>query len=194
MWAANLCWSRYPLPERYGHKGLWHELDEVAHLVLLERRTALTFIGSSGEEMDSKRTTWESIPSIEGLEVDWEYDSEGYQGRRSYARMKNGEISYVLEVKEVLVRVMTGKMDLTGPLNDISQGGLSVILHKRINENMPVKVGLLLGREKIVSRAEIKQVLEVEGKFLIGMQFVDLDEDKAQYIGGIYTSKTFNLR
>lgn len=114
-------------------------------------------------------------PPIESLEVGWEYDAEGYQGRRSYARMKNGEISYVLKVKEVLARAMTGKMDLAGPLNYISQGGLSVILHKRINENMPVKVGLFLGSEKIVSRAEVKQVVDVDGKFHIGMQFVNLD-------------------
>jgi len=65
-------------------------------------------------------------------------------------------------------------------------GGLSMSLHISLKENLVVQVGFLLRAARIASKALVKYILEREGRYTIGIQFLDLDSESAGYIDGLY--------
>lgn len=138
-----------------------------------------------------KKTNWDAIPSLDGLKVDWEYTPDNPLGKRSFVRMNAEEIVGMFEVKEILVKIATANSTHTGRLLDISKGGIALSLPVSLAAEQPIKLGFFLGSKKIISRAIVKHVnkLEEDGSFLTGVQFVDLDQETAQYIAGLYASK-----
>lgn len=141
--------------------------------------------------MEMKKLIWEDIPSLDGLEVDWEYEPENPLGQRTLARMANKDLFFLFAVKSISVKVMARSYDKTGYLLDISKKGLAVLLPARLDREQPVKVGFFLGDKKVVSRAIVRNISEVEGKYRTGMEFVDLEKNLETYIIGLSAAKGF---
>jgi len=136
-----------------------------------------------------KKNRWDDIPSLEGIGVDWEYKPVTTLGKRRFVRLDSEEIHVLFEMKDIFVKVSTVKETYTCHLLDINKGGLSLILPVLLEVNQPIKVGFLLGRMKILSKALVKHTSKIGERYLTGIQFVDIDEKSAEYINGLHASK-----
>ena len=136
-----------------------------------------------------KKLSWDDIPSLEGLGVDWDFKPETPLGKRSFVRINAKDIAGLFEIKDIFVKVATTKASHTGHLLDISKGGLAVSLPVLLEENLPIKVGFILGTVKIISKASVKHAHKNEALYATGIQFIDLNKESADYIDGLYASK-----
>lgn len=141
--------------------------------------------------MAKEKSKWDDIPSLNGLGVDWEYEPENPLGKRAWARIANNDLTSLFAVKNIPVKVVSTNFDKTGRLLDISKSGMAVILPSRLDEAQRVKIGFFLGKQKVVSKALVRNISPVEGKFRVGLEFVDLDKDCAAYIVGLGAAKAF---
>lgn len=139
-----------------------------------------------------KKISWDDIPSLEGGEIDWSYKPQSALDNRKFARLNMGSVFQLLEVLEIVVRLVTTNQTLEGKLIDISQGGLALALPFSIELNTPVKVGLFLGAEKIISRGLVQHVKQVDDHFITGIQFVNLPAETAKYLAELYASKALH--
>jgi hypothetical protein len=140
-----------------------------------------------------KKMSWDDIPSLDRLEMDWEYKPESAFDKRSFIRLKQADLLGLFEVKEIVVKVSTVKKIYTGNLFDISVGGLSVSLSERLEENLPLKVGFFLGRVRIVSRALVRHTCKSGEQHQTGIMFVGLDKHSSEFIAELYASKILYL-
>jgi hypothetical protein len=141
--------------------------------------------------MAKGKTGWDKIPSLQGLEVDWQYEPDNPLGKRAWLRIADKELHGILGVKSIPVKVASTGFEETGYLLNIAQGGLAVLMKTMLAEGQLLKVGLFLGKQKIVTRAIVRNTREVEGRFSAGIEFVELDKDSAMYIAGVVSSKVF---
>ena len=142
--------------------------------------------------MSEKKKDWDEIPSLEGLQMDWDYSGNDSLGNRRYERLTFGDVTEIFEVKAVPVRVATQEFTVDGTMSDISGGGVAVILKKPVEAGQQAKIGFFLGRRKIVSRVVARQRAETQNGFRIGFEFKDISEEDATYINGLYASKMLN--
>ena len=70
-----------------------------------------------------KKINWDDIPSLDGLEVDWEYKQKASHEKRAFTRFTNGDVSTLCEVKTISVKIVTSTQTLDGLLLDVSEGG-----------------------------------------------------------------------
>ncbi|MBW2659851.1 MAG: PilZ domain-containing protein [Deltaproteobacteria bacterium] len=143
--------------------------------------------------MSEKKASWDDIPSLEDLEVDWKFEPENPLGKRAHVRMTREELYSVLEVKSIPVKVVAKDFEEKGYLVDITPGGIAVTLDSRLEQGKPLMAGFFLGQQKIVSKVKVKNVLEVGGKYKTGMVFENLDEEYADFITGISAAKSSYL-
>jgi len=136
-----------------------------------------------------EKKSWDDIPSLEGLDVDWGYKPVSPLGKRNSVRIKMDEISELFEAREIFVKVATRERTYTARLLDISEGGLSLSLPAMLGENLPVKVGFFLGTMKIISKALVRYVQKNGDVFTTGVKFIDLNQESSEYIRGLYASK-----
>lgn len=141
--------------------------------------------------MSEKEKGWDDIPSLEGLQMDWDYTAETPLGKRKYQRMDNGDVRSIFEVKTIPVRVATGEFTIDGTLSDLSGGGLALILKKSLAVGQQVKLGFFLGTQKIISKAIVRQSAPLKGGYRVGFEFYNIKEEDSQYINGLYASKVF---
>ncbi len=141
--------------------------------------------------MTKQKANWDDIPSLEGLEVDWQFEPENPLGRREKLRIAKGELYPLLDVQSIPVKVVSKDFEETGYLIDIAQSGLAVLLKTRLAQNQQVKIGLFLGKQKIISRALIRNVREESGSYRTGMEFVDLQQEYDSFIVGLISTKVF---
>ncbi len=142
--------------------------------------------------MTKEKTKWDSIPSLEGLKVDWEYEPENALGKRERDRMSAKELHLLFSVKNIPIKVVSKKFDEKGYLIDISNGGGAILLNKGLAEGQLVKIGLYLGKKKIVERAVVRNIVPTKtGKYRTGIEFVELSEDSESYIGGLISARGY---
>lgn len=134
---------------------------------------------------------WDDIPSLEGLEVDWQFEPENPLGRREWVRIEKNDLHPFFEVKHIPVKVVSKNFDGKGYLIDIAKNGMAIILNSRLAESQQVKIGLFLGKQKVLSRAVIRNVRDENGRFRIGMEFVDLSKEYQSFIVGLISSKGY---
>jgi hypothetical protein len=139
--------------------------------------------------MTKEKSAWDQIPSLEGLEVDWQYKPENPLGKRSWLRMADKELLELLGVKRIPVKIVSKNFEETGVLLDVSQGGCSVVLKERLSEGQTLKLGFILGKEKVISKGMVKNVARRSGGFRIGIAFVELEKAMQDYIAGLISSK-----
>lgn len=136
-----------------------------------------------------KKTSWDDIPSLDGLGVEWEYKPENALGKRAYTRINAEDLVELLAAKKILVKVATAQNSYTGLLLDISKGGVSLNLPVLLDNNLPVMVGFFLGSVKVISKALILHTRKEGALYTTGIQFIDLNNESADFIGGLYASK-----
>jgi c-di-GMP-binding flagellar brake protein YcgR len=136
-----------------------------------------------------KKNSWDDIPSLEGLSVDWEHESSHSSDKRTFVRMKDEDISALFELREILVKIATARETHTGRLLDISEGGLSLRFPVPLEQNQPLKMGFFLGTMKIISKGMVIHVEQMGDQYKVGIRFVDLDNETGKYITGLYSSK-----
>ena len=141
--------------------------------------------------MTKSKADWDNIPSIDGLGVDWDYEPESPLGKRDLVRIESKDLKTILGVKNIPVKVAAQGYEGKGYLVDIAQGGIAVLLDARLTESQPVKLGLFLGNQKVLSRAIVRSVSQQKGGYRTGMEFVSLQEEYATYIGGLVSSKVY---
>ena len=142
--------------------------------------------------MTGKNTKWDDIPSLDGLQMDWEYEAEKPQGQRKFERMSDEYVTSLFKTENIRVRVVTEKLTLDGLLSDVSAGGLSLVLKKELAVNDFAKIGFYLNKQKIISRAVVKQSTPLHSGFKIRFQFQNIKEEYSQYINGLYSAKILN--
>ncbi len=139
-----------------------------------------------------KKKSWNDIPSLDGLKVDREYKAETPLGKRKCERMTAGDMASILEVGTIRAKVVTGKHTVDGLLSDICADGMALILKNHLSVNQYVKIGFFLGKQKIISKAIVKQSVPVQNNYKVGFQFEDINEADSKYIHSLYASKRLN--
>jgi len=139
-----------------------------------------------------KKKSWDDIPSLNGLKVDREYKVETPLGKRKLVRMTAKDMTSILEVKTIRAKVVTDKHTVEGQLSDICADGMALILKNELSVNQYVKVGFFLGKQKIISKAVVKQSVPIQSNYKVGFQFHDINEEDSKYINSLYAAKRFN--
>jgi hypothetical protein len=137
------------------------------------------------------KVNWDDIPSLEGLEVDWQFEPENPLGRREWVRIVKNDLHPLLEVKNIPVKVVSRNFDEKGYLIDIAKNGMAVLLKTQLVVNQQVKIGFFLGKHKVLSRAVIRNIFDEKGRFRTGMEFVDLNKEYESFIVGLISSKGY---
>ena len=138
-----------------------------------------------------KKVNWDSIPSLDGLEIDWEYSARKGRDNRAFVRLNLQDIAQLFEACEIAVKVATVQQMYSGILLDISSGGLALQLAVALEVQQPVKVGFILGTMRIIAKGQVRHVQPLDDGFKIGIQFIDLPLDIGDFIGALYASKVF---
>ena len=141
--------------------------------------------------MATGKSGWDNIPSLKGLEVDWQYEPENPLGKRAWLRIASTQFYTILGVKNIPVKLASKTVEETGHLLDVSQGGFSAVVKTNFTVGQLLKVGFFIGKQKVISRAVVKYVTLREERFKVGVEFVDLDGATKQYIAGIVAAKVF---
>lgn len=140
----------------------------------------------------TEKKSWDDIPSIEGLEVDWQYEPESTLGKRAWPRMNERDLLALFDAQSLPVQVAAKNFDGLGTLVDVGQSGMAVLLDTRLALSEPVKIAFLLGRQKVVSRAVIKNVGNGHNGHRIGMEFMDFKPEYQSYIAGLVSTKSYH--
>ncbi len=136
-----------------------------------------------------KKVDWDSIPSLEGLEVEWDYGKKCAKDKRTFVRLNLDDIGQLFEVCEIKVKVATVQQIHDGVLLDVSAGGAAVKLSTALEVYQPIKVGFVLSNTPIVTKGQVRYMEQMESGYKIGVQFIDLDPNIQDFIGGLYASK-----
>lgn len=143
--------------------------------------------------MKAAAISWDDIPSLENLEVDWDFEPENALGKRLWARFGPADLRASLDSESIPVKVVGRQFSKIGKLIDISKGGLAVLLDSSPGKGQPVRLNLLLGRQRVVSTAIIRNITPLKGRQRVGMEFIDLAEEVSSYIAGLISSKIYTI-
>jgi hypothetical protein len=136
-----------------------------------------------------EKTSWSDIPSLENLEVDWDYSPENPLGKRSWVRIPNIDLYRLLDVEYIPIRIVSKTFYKTGYLIDVSPNGLGVLVDRVMNEGVLVNVGFFLGKYKVTSKGLVENSMPFENQFRVGIRFIELQQEHATFIVGINSSK-----
>ena len=137
---------------------------------------------------------WSDIPSLESVEVDWDYEPENPLGKRSCARIGNKHLYLCLDEKNVPVKIISRKFFETGDLLDISEAGLAVLLgDTEMKEGYHTKISLQLGNKKVISKAVVRNICSVDDKNRLGLEFVDPATDDSAFIKSLIASRAYSF-
>ena len=142
--------------------------------------------------MADVRKTWDDIPSLGELHIDWGYKPANPLGKRKHARMSSKDVASLFGIEKIKARVATGKQTVDGLLSDICAGGMALILNTELAVNQNVKIGFYLGKQKIISKAVVRQTAPTRRNFKVGFQFQDIAEEDSRYIDNLYATKILN--
>ena len=71
--------------------------------------------------MDEKKS-WDDIPSLEGLSVDWDYTTQTRIDNRSYSRLDAGSLQQLFETGAIPAKLAIAGETLDARLVDLSKG------------------------------------------------------------------------
>jgi len=137
------------------------------------------------------KATWDEIPSLEGLKVEWNYEPENPLGRRSTVRLLKKDLFRMLEVDNVPVQIVAKKFNDRGLLVDISTNGLAILLNDELKAGTVIRVGFFLGKHKILSRGIVRNTSAANDKQRIGIEFVELSKEHTYFIACLNSSKIY---
>jgi len=146
-----------------------------------------------GRDMTNEKAKWDNIPSLDDLGMDWDYEPENPLGKRELIRIAKNDLHALLGVKNIPIKVVSKDFDEKGTLVDVDQCGLAVSLKSSLIVKQLVKVGFFLGKQKIVTRAVVRNVTEIAGQYRTGMQFIDLKNEYEVALAAIVASKMYKI-
>lgn len=141
--------------------------------------------------MGKEKTGWDDIPSLQGLEVDWEYVPDNPLGKRAWMRMAGQDLLATLGANRIRVKVVAKDFEETGYLLDLSQSGLAVFLNTPLAAGQAVKLGFFLGQHKVIAKAMVRNVRRLEGGQRTGIEFVGLAKESETFITGLISAKVY---
>jgi len=131
------------------------------------------------------------FPSIGELSVDWDYEPENPLGKRSNSRIREQELFSLLNVEVLKVQVATNKFNAQGSLVDLSRNGVAVCLSRIISVGTQIKFGMILGRQKLISKGLVRNVSGMKAGYRVGIEFVDMLEDNQRFIEALHSSVSY---
>lgn len=141
--------------------------------------------------MTDQKGSWDDIPSLDGLGVDWDYEPENPLGKRSHVRMGKVQLRPLLGGAEIFVKVVSQDGEQKATMLDITQQGIGVLLDQPLKEKQPVKIGLFLGKQKIISNGLVRNVMASGKQYRIGIEFINIKEEYATYIATLFASTAY---
>jgi PilZ domain-containing protein len=139
--------------------------------------------------MGTNSKNWDSIPSLDEIEIDWDFEPENPMGKRAYSRLTAIELCRLFGVKNIPVVLVTEKCRVKMFLLDISQGGVSLQAKVAdLKELQLVKIGFFLGKQKVISKGRIRNIRKDQDGVILGIEFVGLSEENNSFLSGIYSS------
>ncbi len=139
--------------------------------------------------MDRAKKNWDKIPSLEGLEVEWDYQPDSALGKRTHVRMTTRSLASLINMHTIPIKIATIEQTFTARLHDLGVGGVAINSKQELQVRQPIKIGFYLGKKKIISQAEVRWVKKFSTSYRIGLMFVNLKEESEKYIAGLYSSK-----
>lgn len=139
-----------------------------------------------------KKKSWNDIPSLGDLKIDWDYEPENPLGKRRDVRLAGKELKMLLGLEQIPIKLATQKSEYKGVLIDLAQNGLAVLLSKEPRLAEAAKLGMFLRSHKIISRVIVRNVAQTDQLFRVGLEFVELDGEMKNFIVSLVASKTFS--
>ena len=142
--------------------------------------------------MSDEKPGWDKIPSLDGLEVDWEFEAENPMGKRAYSRLTVDDLRQLYKHENIPVKLVSERGQCTAFLVDLSQGGicLRTKLSHSVNTAL-VKFGFIIGEHKVISRGRIKHIRKENEWTILGIEFVELTGENQDYIARLYSSAKY---
>lgn len=141
--------------------------------------------------MTDKKNSWDEIPSIEDIGVEWDYKPESALGAREWPRIENSYLCTQLQVEKVPIKIASNDWESKGYVLDIGKQGVGLLAAKNIDPGAIIKIGLILGKVKILSRAIVRNCSNLDQRYRIGAEFIDLKETSKEYIASLVASKVY---
>jgi c-di-GMP-binding flagellar brake protein YcgR len=138
--------------------------------------------------MTKKETSWDDIPSLDGLEVDWEYQPNS--DKRQFKRVVAEQLQKMFHKEHhkrkshIPVRVrIEGFQTHDGALIDISEGGARIEVDAPLYIGQKIRFGTLLDKRQIVAEAVVRsEIPEEKEQVSFGLKFDQLAEKDRSYI------------
>jgi c-di-GMP-binding flagellar brake protein YcgR len=139
--------------------------------------------------MEEEKANWNDISFLEGLEMDWGYEPDNPQGKRAYSRLSVKDLYPLFKKEDIPVKLVTQNSELIAHLVDISQGGVCVkVKQTDLRASQLVKIGFVLGSQKVISQGRVKYIRSENDWFVLGLEFVGLSGDDHEFLTSLYTS------
>jgi hypothetical protein len=136
-----------------------------------------------------EKKSWDDIPSLEGLGMDWDYSPNAASNKRSSIRIPSNSLVKLFESKEIQARLAAEGQSYTGRVVDVSEGGMAVAIPVALAADLVVSVGFFLGQRKIITKARIRHVRQTDDGFVTGLAFLQLDKENAEFIRELYAAQ-----
>ncbi|MDD2464360.1 MAG: PilZ domain-containing protein [Desulfobulbus sp.] len=132
---------------------------------------------------------WGDVSTLAGLEMDWDYCPDCRDGKRLHKRISQQDVLHLFGSAQIEVKMASANATFDATLRDLSEGGMGVKLGNRLDEFQNLKVGLVLGQEKIIASAQVRHVRYANNGYTAGLQFINLEPSIRKFIASMYTSK-----
>lgn len=137
------------------------------------------------------KASWENIPSLEDLKIDWDYEPENPLGRRSSTRLSKNDLIRTLDTEQIAVKIISRKFNNNGSLVDLSTKGLAVLLDVEMKAGLLIKVGFLLGKVKVIARGIIRNSSKLRDFYRTGIEFIEFENEATAFIASLTSSKIY---
>lgn len=138
--------------------------------------------------MSEEKKSWNDIPSLDDLKVDWAFQPENPHGRRDSKRLSDKELAKIFGVPCVAIKIATTEAVSKGLLQDISENGLAIRLQHPLQVNEKVKLGFFLGTHKIICKGTVRHVAQGMLVYTCGIRLHDVNDQVRPHIQGLYAS------
>lgn len=121
--------------------------------------------------------------------MDWGYEPDNPQGKRAYSRLSVKDLYPLFKKEDIPVKLVTQNSELIAHLVDISQGGVCVkVKQTDLRASQLVKIGFVLGSQKVISQGRVKYIRSENDWFVLGLEFVGLSGDDHEFLTSLYRS------
>lgn len=138
--------------------------------------------------MVAAKKSWDDIPALDGLSVDWEFEPENPLGKRGHNRMSGADLADLFDRRDMPIKIGIDKTQHTGQIFDLCEGGLGITIGDELPVDKVILVGFFLGKKKIVNRAVVRWSKKSADSFRAGMMFQKMKEEDSSFISGVYAS------